>query len=84
MLMNELVLLLPEESRTDLPLIARCMAIAEREAQTGTTLEHEFRVLYGTSTDTDELLHLFARELCIGVFENSPDREVRPALFCDN
>jgi len=82
--MNELVLLLPEESCTDPPLIARCMAIAERAAQTGTTLEHEFRVLYGARTDADELLHRFARELCIGAFENSPDREVRPALFCDN
>jgi len=82
--MNELVLLLPEESRTDPPLIARCMTIAERAAQTGTTLEQEFRVLYGASTDTDELLHRFACELCIGAFENSPDREVRRALFCDN
>jgi hypothetical protein len=28
-------------------------------------------------TDTDELLHRFARELRIGAFENSPDRVFR-------
>ena len=75
--MNELVPRLPEERRTDALPIARCMAIAEREAKTGTTPEHEFRVLYGAGTDTDELLHRFARELRIGAFENSPDRVFR-------
>ena len=51
MLMNELVPLLPEERRTDALLIARCMAIVEREAKTGTPPEHELRVLYAAGTN---------------------------------
>src|SRR5262249_59446975 len=76
MLLNELVPLLPEERRADALLIARCMAIAEREAETGRTLEHELRLLYGATIDTDGLLARFVRELRIGAFENSPDRQL--------
>ena len=76
-LLHELLPLLPEERRTDALLVARCIAIAEREAKTGTNPGHELRVLYDTGTDSDKLLHRFARELRIGAFENSPDREVR-------
>ena len=75
-LLSELVPLLPEERRVDALLIARCMAIAEREAETGRSPEHELRLLYGATIETDGLLARFARELRIGAFENSPDREL--------
>ena len=76
MLLSELVPLLPEERRADALLIARCMAIAEREAETDQSPEHELRLLNGATIDTDGLLARFARELRIGAFENSPDREL--------
>jgi hypothetical protein len=76
-LMRELLPLLPEERRDDALLVARCMAIAQREAETGAAPDHELRILYGDGTRADGLLHRFARELRIGAFENSPDREVR-------
>ena len=75
-LLSELVPLLPEERRVDALLIAKCMAIAEREAENGQSPEHELRLLYGATIDTDGLLARFARELRIGAFENSPDREL--------
>jgi hypothetical protein len=75
-LLNELMPLLPEERRPDARLVAKCMAIAEREAETGASPEHELRLLYSATTDTDGLLARFARDLRIGAFENSPDREV--------
>jgi hypothetical protein len=75
-LLNELMPLLPEERRPDALLVARCMAIAQREAEAGANSEHELRVFYGATTDTDELLRRLARDLRIGAFENSPDREL--------
>jgi hypothetical protein len=75
-LLSELAPLLPEERRTDALLVARCMAIAQREAATGETPEHELRLFYGAVPDTEGLRARFARDLRIGAFENSPDREV--------
>jgi len=75
-LTSELMPLLPEEHHPDALRVARCMAIAQREAETAETPEHEFRDLYGAGTDTDQPLRRFARELRIGAFENSRDREV--------
>jgi hypothetical protein len=75
-LLNELIPLLPEGRREDARLVVRCMAIAQREAEAWETPEHQLRVLYGAGTGIDELLRCFARELRIGAFENSPDREV--------
>jgi hypothetical protein len=74
LLPNELMRMLPEDRRQDARLVARCMATAQVEAETGETLDHELRTLYGI--DPDELLHRFACELRLGVFENSPEREV--------
>ena len=75
-LLHELAPLLPEERRSDALLVARCMEIAQREAATGETQEHELPPFYGAGTDTDGLLRRFACELRIGAFENSPDREL--------
>ena len=75
-LLSEPMPLLPEERRADALLVARCMAIARREAETGANSEHELRLFYGVGTDTDGLLGRFARDLRIGAFENSPDREL--------
>ena len=75
-LINELMPLLPEERRPDAIRVARCMAIAAREAEAWVESEQamlrEIELLYGRGTD----LRLLARELRIGAFENSPDREV--------
>ena len=75
-LVSDLMPLLPEEHRPDALRVARCMAIAEREAKPGETPEHQLQVFYGARTDTEQLLRRFARELRIGAFENSPEREV--------
>jgi len=75
-LLRELLPLLPEKRRPDALLVARCMAIAEREAETEEAPEHELQDLYGAG-DTNELLRRFARELRIGAFENSRDGEAR-------
>ena len=75
-LLRELVPLLPEERRSDALLIARCMAIVEREAEATALPAHELQVFYGADTCTDMLLRRLACELRIGAFENSPDREV--------
>ena len=74
-LVGELIPLLPEERRPDALLVVRCLAIAEREAETGETLEHALRLFYDTATGADQLLARFARDLRIGAFENLPDRE---------
>ena len=75
-LINELMPLLPEERRPDAMRVARCMAIAAREAETRAEPEQamlrEIELLYGRGAD----LRRFTRELRIGAFENSPDREV--------
>jgi len=75
-LLNELTPLLPEERRPDALLVARCMAIVQREAEARETPEHHLRELYSADTDTDGLLARFARDLRIGAFENSPEREL--------
>ena len=75
-LVSELMPLLPEERRSDALLVARCMAIAQREAETGEIPEHELRLFYGAGTDSDQLLARFARDLRNGAFENSSNREV--------
>ena len=74
-LLSELMPLLPEERRADALLVARCMAIAQREAATPETSEHGFQDLYGAEADTDELLGRFARDLRIGAFEDGEARE---------
>ena len=74
-LVDELVPLLPEEHREQALLVARCMAIEQREAAIDETLEHELRELYGAAADPDQLLARFACDLRNGAFENSPDRE---------
>ncbi|HEU0217783.1 MAG TPA: DUF6285 domain-containing protein [Stellaceae bacterium] len=76
-LLRELTPLLPEERREDALLVARCMAIAKREAETGEIPELELRDFSGASGDEDELLQRFARELRIGAFENSRDGAAR-------
>src|SRR6516162_1770622 len=75
-LLSELTPLLPKERRTDALLVARCMAIAQREAATGETPEHELRLFYSAGPDTEGLPARFARDLRNGAFENSSDREV--------
>jgi len=75
-LLSELMPLLPEDRRPDALLVARCIAIAQREAKTRAAPDPELRVLYGSGSGTDELLRRFARELRIGAFENFPDREL--------
>jgi hypothetical protein len=74
-LLHELTPLLPEERGQDARLVARCMTIALREAEAGEAPEHALRAFYGTGGDNDEVLARFARELRIGAFENSPDRD---------
>jgi hypothetical protein len=69
--------MLPEDRRQDALLVARCMATVQLKAETGETLDHELQALGSAApTPTNCLLHGFARELCIGAFENSPDRKV--------
>ena len=75
-LLSELTPLLPKERRTDALLVARCMAIAQREAATGETPEHELRLFYSAGPDTEGLPARFARDLRNGAFENSSNREV--------
>ena len=76
-LTNELMPLLPDERRPDALLVARCMAIAQREAEVsaeqGPAILREIEMLCGQGAD---VLRRFARELRIGAFENSPDREL--------
>jgi hypothetical protein len=75
-LINELMPLLPEKRRPEAVRVARCMAIAAREAEAsaeaGPAILREIETLCGRGVD----LRRFARELRIGAFENSPDRDV--------
>jgi len=76
-LLNELTPLLPEDRRQDALLVAKCMAIAEREAETGgepaQVVLCELAMLY--EEESCCLLHRFAHDLRIGAFEGSELRE---------
>jgi hypothetical protein len=76
-LLNELTPLLPEDRRQDALLVAKCMAIAEREAETGgeplQAVLRELEMLY--EEESRCLLHRFARDLRTGAFEGSELRE---------
>ncbi len=89
-LLNDLMPLLPLERRLEALLVANCMAVAEREANTEVpeyALLRELAVLYhpedpsspvsGTVGKGSEILRRFACELRNGAFENSPDRDTR-------
>jgi hypothetical protein len=89
-LLNDLMPLLPPERRLEALLIANCMAVAEREANTDLpeyAVLHELAMLFhpegpsrplpATVGEGSELLRRFACELRNGTFENSPDRDSR-------
>ena len=76
-LLQELTPLLPADRRQDALLVAKCMAIAEREAETGgepaQLVLRELAMLY--EAESCCLLHRFAHDLRIGAFEGSELRE---------
>jgi hypothetical protein len=76
-LVDELTPLLPEDRRSDALRVARCMAIAAREAETGSeptqAVLRELEMLYEEGSCC--LLHRFAHDLRIGAFEGSELRE---------
>ena len=86
-LLNDLLPLLPQERRFEALLVANCMAIAEREAGTDGPKDAIFRELKISSGPDDpspsrlagegagDFLRRLARDLRIGAFENSPERE---------
>jgi aminoglycoside phosphotransferase (APT) family kinase protein len=89
-LLTDLMPLLPPERRLEALLVANCMAVAEREANTDlpeSAILHELAMLYhpeGPSRpvpaivgEGPELLRRFACELRNGAFENSPHRDTR-------
>ncbi len=88
-LLNELLPLLPEERRLDARLVANCMAIAAREAETAEAtgaVAEQLAALYRSPTDPAirepdrgmaELWRRLACDLRIAAFENSPDAEAR-------
>jgi len=75
-LTNELMLLLPEERRPDALLVARCMVIAQREAEVSPeerpAILREIEMLCGQGVDA---LRRFANDLRIGAFEKLQPRE---------
>jgi len=80
-LINDLLPLLPRDRQFDARLVANCMAIAEREAETPECANAIFSQLE-TLLDADSrggsaLLSRFARELRIGGLDNSPERAAR-------
>ena len=83
-LMGELIPLLPEECRPDALLVAKCMAIAAREAEAaaeeGRAILREIELLCGQGVDA---LRRFAYDLRIGAFESSEphDRAARAVLW---
>src|SRR5208282_5249714 len=76
-LLNELMPLLPEERRQDALRVANCMAIAAREAETGSepaqAVLRQLTMLY--EEESCCLLHRFAHDFRIGAFEGSELRE---------
>ena len=83
-LVNELTPLLPEERRPDALLVAKCMAIAQREAEApaeeGRAILREIELLCGPGLD---VLRRFAYDLRVGAFESSKphDRAARAILW---
>jgi hypothetical protein len=84
MLLDELMPLLPEERRPDALLVAKCMAIAQNEAEApaeeGRAILREIELLCGQRVDA---LRRFADKLRIGAFEGSEprDRAARAVLW---
>jgi aminoglycoside phosphotransferase (APT) family kinase protein len=84
-LLNDLMPLLPPERRLEALLVANCMAVAEREANTDVpeyTLLRELAMLHHPEDPSfpvsgTVVLRRFACELRNEVFENSPDRDAR-------
>jgi hypothetical protein len=89
-LLNDLMPLLPPERRLEALLVANCMAVAEREANTDApeyVLLRELAMLYHPEDPSSpvsravgegsEILRRFACELRNGAFENSPNRDTR-------
>src|SRR6516165_610128 len=83
-LMNELMPQLPQECRPDAVLVAKCMAIAKREAEApaeeGRAILGEIELLCGEGVDA---LRRFAYDLRVGAFESSEphDRAARAVLW---
>src|SRR6516162_9121575 len=84
LLVNELMPLLPEERRPNALLVAKCMAIAQREAEApaeeGRAILREIELLCGPGLD---VLRRFAYDLRVGAFESSKphDRAARAILW---
>ena len=83
-LLNELMPLLPQERRSDALLVAKCMAIAQQEAEVpaeeGQAILREIELLCGQGADA---LRRFAHDLRLGAFESSEshDRAARAILW---
>jgi hypothetical protein len=83
-LLNELMPLLPQARRSDALLVAKCMAIAQQEAEVpaeeGQAMLREIELLCGQGADT---LRRFAHDLRLGAFESSEshDRAARAILW---
>jgi hypothetical protein len=83
-LMDELMPLLPRECRPNALLVAKCMAIAQQEAEApaeeGRAILHEIELLCGQGVDP---WRRFAYDLRVGAFEGSEphDRAVRAVLW---
>ena len=75
-LINGLMPLLPEERRPDALLVARCMAIAQQEAEApaeeGRAILREIELLCGQGVDVPRR---FAYDLRVGAFESSESRD---------
>jgi Domain of unknown function (DUF6285) len=76
-LVNELMPLIPEERRPGAMLVAKCMAIAQREAKAPAEAEQailcEVEILCGPHVA--DVLRLFADDLRGGAFEGSESRD---------
>jgi hypothetical protein len=83
-LMDELMPLLPRECRPNALLVAKCMAIAQQEAEApaeeGRAILREIELLCGQGVDP---WRRFAYDLRVGAFEGSEphDRAVRAVLW---
>ena len=85
MLLNDLMPLLPQDSRLGARLVANSMAIAEREAVAGQgaaqKILRELEAFYGDAERSElrdgapELAHRFAHDLRVGAFEACETRE---------
>ena len=83
-LLNELMPVLPEECRPDALRVAKCMAIAQQEAEApaeeGRAILRQVELLCGQGAD---VLRRFAYDLRVGAFESSElsDRAARAILW---